>query len=587
MGEEFGNSNTGNLAFGPDGNLYFDSENVSGVPTLYTVNTTTGVATGIGSGLNTSNPLTLVSNGTTLFGIDTYTSTNPAIYTIDTTTGVATTIGTVSGLGYGYTLDTMAPGPAAFTPAGTTSVESDAVVNFDGTFTSLGSKLTISAGTANLGGNNVTLESLDLTGGTLTGTGTVTVTGALTWSGGTLQVDGTFTSDNVVTVATGSTLEGIGMVSGTVSVQAGGDLAPGDAGDSSGILNTANMTLNSGANFDVDLNGTTAGTQYDQLNATGTVNLAGATLNLFGHFTPVTGDVFTIVQAASITGTFNGLAQNSIIPSNGRSLKVSYTANTVTLTDATAAITPTIVWPTLTIDYGTPLGTTQLDATASYDGQTIAGSYYYATGLGIVLNAGSQSLFVSFTPFVKTYKVITGMTTINVLPAPLTVTVNAATRAYGQANPTFTVTYTGLVPAPNSGELAGVLAFATTAVPSSNVGTYEVQVGGLSALNYAIEYVPGVLSVVPATLTFTAANKVRNLKAANTRLTFTESGLVPGQSAKQVFKGALVLSTTATKKSPIGKYAIVVKQGTLRLINKNYTFKFVSGILQVVGKLPK
>jgi membrane protease YdiL (CAAX protease family) len=47
------------------------------------------------------------------------------------------------------------------------------------------------------------------------------------------------------------------------------------------------------------------------------------------------------------------------------------------------------------------------------------------------------------------------------------------------------------------------------------------------------------------------------------------------------------LSTTATNKRPIGQYPIVVKQGTLRLISKNYSFNFVNGIVNVVEKAPK
>ena len=115
----FGSFNSGNLAFGPDGNLYFDAWNTvtSKVATLYQVDTNTGAATPVGSGLGSMNPLALVSVGATLYGIDTFTPTNPEIYTINTATGVATGIGTVSGLPTGYTLDTMAsvPEPSAVT----------------------------------------------------------------------------------------------------------------------------------------------------------------------------------------------------------------------------------------------------------------------------------------------------------------------------------------------------------------------------------------------------------------------------------------------------------------------------------------
>ena len=514
MGASFGSSNTGDLAFGPDGKLYFDTETMSKTPTLYAVNTTTGAVTAVGSGLNEANPLTLVLSGTTLYGIDTYTQTNPAIYTIDTTTGVATQIATVSGANLDFDefyLDTVAPHPAELTPESSTEVQSSAVVDFDNNVTSFGANLNVLGGTANLESNSVNVLNLEIESATLTGTGTVTVTGGLTWGGtmagtgqtiaqgttviqggildtrsftsdgtttlvgnlsfengavftnaatstfydqenaslikgdssspaffnagsfnvlnnlpyptddypakdngvdftntgplnvtggvlslidltltnqsvinqsgstmlqigsgatlnntssgtytlsaGTLQVDGTFITGRAVTVPAGAILQGVGTISGTVNVQAGADLAPGDVTDDGGALSAASTTLTAASNFDVDLNGTTAGAQYDQLNATGTVNLAGAKLNLAGTFTSALGDVFTIVKAASVTGTFDGLPQNTSIPLNGRALVVSYTPGTVTLTDTfVVTVTPTIAWPAPDpIVYGTPL----------------------------------------------------------------------------------------------------------------------------------------------------------------------------------------------------------------------------------------
>ena len=100
---------SGNLAFGPSGNLYFDysTDNVNGTnPSLYTVNTSTGALTAVGSGLG-SPFLTLFSVGSTLYGIDTIATSNIGIYTINTTTGIATPTGViVIGLPSGYTLDT-------------------------------------------------------------------------------------------------------------------------------------------------------------------------------------------------------------------------------------------------------------------------------------------------------------------------------------------------------------------------------------------------------------------------------------------------------------------------------------------------
>ncbi len=121
MGTTFGSYNSGNLAFGPDGKLYFNcwNSNTNQVPTLFSVNTSTGAVTQIGSNLGTIDPLALGSVGGTLYGIDTFAPTNPNIFTINTTTGVATGIGTVSGLPTGYTLDTITlasvPEPSALT----------------------------------------------------------------------------------------------------------------------------------------------------------------------------------------------------------------------------------------------------------------------------------------------------------------------------------------------------------------------------------------------------------------------------------------------------------------------------------------
>ena len=231
----------------------------------------------------------------------------------------------------------------------------------------------------------------------------------------------------------------------------------------------------------------------------------------------------------------------------------------------------------------------ELDATTSYDGKTIAGTYSYPMELGVVLNAGlSQTLTVVFTPSdTNLYKSTMGTTTINIVPAAIDGRGQFPTRSYGQANPNFTATYTGFARGEGPGELTGVLAFSTIAVPTSIVGSYAVQVGGLSSQNYAIRFEPSVLNIVPATLTFTAVNKIKKFKGPNPSLTFTESGLVDGQPAKMVFKGAPVLSVTATRKSRVGQYLIVLKRGTLQLINSNYIIEFASGVLQVVGKASK
>ena len=71
----------------------------------------------------------------------------------------------------------------------------------------------------------------------------------------------------------------------------------------------------------------------------GDLSIAGKTLSLSGSYTPVAGDVFTIVNASSLTGTFTGLTNGSSITYKNRTLIVSYTPTAVTLTEPSPKVT--------------------------------------------------------------------------------------------------------------------------------------------------------------------------------------------------------------------------------------------------------
>ena len=95
-------------------------------------------------------------------------------------------------------------------------------------------------------------------------------------------------------------------------------------------------TVSFGSDLSINIAGTTVDTQYTQLNVAGTVNLSGVALKLTGAFVPTTDDVFTVVSANSVTGTFTGLAEGATVVFNTRTLRINYSATSVTLTDVTA-----------------------------------------------------------------------------------------------------------------------------------------------------------------------------------------------------------------------------------------------------------
>ena len=186
--------------------------------------------------------------------------------------------------------------------------------------------------------NGAGTVSLAKTGaGAQTLAGVNTYSGATTISAGQVLVTGSTSASSSMTVNGTGTLGGTGTVNGTVSVASGGTMAPGL---SPGVLNTGNVTLVSGSTFAVEIGGTTpgnAGTNHDQLNVSGTVNLGTATLTTaaFNSFIPVNGNTFTIINNDStdaIVGTFNGLAEgaslSNFLGASGVNAFISYVGGT-------------------------------------------------------------------------------------------------------------------------------------------------------------------------------------------------------------------------------------------------------------------
>jgi fibronectin-binding autotransporter adhesin len=197
------------------------------------------------------------------------------------------------------------------------------------------------------------------------GGGTATLSAANTYLGPTTVNGGTLLATNTTGSATGTGAVGVagtGILGGTGTVggatASAGSVAPGV---NLGILKTGNLALAAGSNLRVDVNGATAGTNYDQVNVTGTVNLTGSQLVLQSAFgsPPTVGSTYTIISndgADAVTGTFLGLASGATVFGNATAFTISYTGgdgNDVVLTTSVATI-PT----TTTTLVATPLATT-------------------------------------------------------------------------------------------------------------------------------------------------------------------------------------------------------------------------------------
>ena len=199
--------------------------------------------------------------------------------------------------------------------------------------------------------------------------------------------------------------------------------------------------------------------------------------------------------SGSVGGTFayNPATGTVLSAGNGQKLSVTFTpSDTTDYTTATLSTTidvdqatPAISWPTpAAVTYGTVLGSTQLNASASWTvGETsgsVAGTFAYAPVAGTVLSTGtSQTLAVTFTPTDTTdYTTATQTTTINVNQATPMVTVTDAGGTYNGNPFPATATVAGVVPGVDTTPAASLENVSPTLTYYAGTNTSGTNLGG-------------------------------------------------------------------------------------------------------------
>ncbi len=168
------------------------------------------------------------------------------------------------------------------------------------------------------------------TGGALTKTGagvftlngTNTYTGLTTVNGGVLLVNGQ-QSQSAVSLLTGGTIGGNGRV-GNISAL-NGHVAPGT---SPGNLTSGNLSFFSPASLlKIEINGTNAGVNYDQVDVIGTVLLMGGALDIAMGLPGAISNQYVIVNndgADPVSGTFTALPEGGSVTNAGVVFTISY-----------------------------------------------------------------------------------------------------------------------------------------------------------------------------------------------------------------------------------------------------------------------
>jgi len=211
----------------------------------------------------------------------------------------------------------------------------------------------------------------------------------------------------------------------------------------------------------------------------------------------------------------------------------------LTVTAANASRTYGAANPAFTVSYSGFVNgdtaaslTTQPTATCTATASSPTGSY------AIVPSGGVSNNY--------TFTYVNGTLTVN--PAALTVTAANANRAYGAANPAFSVSYSGFMNGDTAASLTTQPTATSTATASSPVGSYAIIPSGGVSSNYTFAYANGTLTINKATPTVTAWPSASAItygqNLASSTLT-SGTALVPGSFAFTTPTTASGVGTTA------------------------------------------
>ncbi|MBK7299816.1 MAG: autotransporter-associated beta strand repeat-containing protein [Moraxellaceae bacterium] len=185
---------------------------------------------------------------------------------------------------------------------------------------------------------NGTFANVNVSAGQLTIDGNIIATNA-SQVDGLLLVNGKLTGP--ITVGSSGKLGGSGTLVGLLNVN--GTLSPGNSPATLTVMGDVNQ--NAGSTLEIEIDGATVGTgagHYDQLNVSGTYNIAatnttldtklrGITGSANNNFVPTLGQSFDVVKANSVVGTFATYKAPTTGLAAGTRLDIGYTPNSVRL----------------------------------------------------------------------------------------------------------------------------------------------------------------------------------------------------------------------------------------------------------------
>jgi VCBS repeat-containing protein len=305
--------------------------------------------------------------------------------------------------------------------------------------------------------------------------------------------------------------------------------------------------------------------------------VADDVLRIYGDANPVfTGTLTGVVNGDDITASYTSTANGassvgvySIIPvlndADGRLANYTIDPNNGTLT-ITARLLNVAAHAQRKV-YGVSDPALTLSSDTLVPGDSFTGGLVRTAGESVGLYAISQGTLSAG----ANYSIVFTGENMEITPASLVVTADNASRAYGEINPAFTGSLTGVVGSDNI-----TATYSSAAMPLSSVASYDIEPALLDPNgklgNYAVTMNNGTLTIHPAVANVAANAQGKTYGQTNPTLDALVTGEVSGGDAL-----AYTLETTATPFSGVGGYPITVTLGA----NPNYTVTSADSTLTV------
>ena len=166
---------------------------------------------------------------------------------------------------------------------------------------------------------------------------------------------------------------------------------------------------------------------------------------------------------------------------------------------------------------------------------------------------------------------------LSVTKAPITLKAKDASRIYGDENPEFDFSLSGLKNSDDISCISTKPTYTCLSTTTSDCGEYDIVPSNAQAKNYEISYLKGTLTVTKAPLILAASNLSREYGDSNPIFVYEAVGLKGNDTAETAIMEDPILSTTASENSGVGQYPITVTGGNA----KNYSLSYRSGVLTV------